>query len=140
MPSDNPKLSDAAFGKWLGLLCQHYRLAIDDDLADVYYEEFSHLTDAQFERGARLTMRYESRFPPLEKIIQFAKASGEQRAERKAFEPDTTLYDPTSPEARAARAKCRETIERLKRLRRAATSQSARTRNSGMSSLNELLR
>lgn len=105
------------FGKWLDLLSEHYGKPIVDELAEYYYSEFAHLSDAQFERGARLCMRREPRFPPLNRIIELAKATGEQRAEMKAFQPDTTVYDPNTPEAKAAREQIRQRLAALRAVR-----------------------
>jgi hypothetical protein len=107
----------AVFGKWIDLLSEHYAKCIGDELAEVYYSEFQHLSDAQFERGARLCMRREPRFPPLDRIIELAKATGERRAERQAFQPDTTIYNPHTPEAQAVRAEIRQQLAALRAVR-----------------------
>ena len=105
------------FGKWLDLLSEHYGKPIGDELAEYYYSEFAHLTDAQFERGARLCMKREPRFPPLDRLIELAKATGEHRAELKAFQPDITTYDPNTPAAKAARAEIRQQLAVLRAVR-----------------------
>lgn len=102
------------FGKWIDLLGEHYGRVISDDLAECYYSEFEHLSDAQFERGVRLCMRREPRFPPLDRIIELAKATGERRADLEEFQPDTTVYDPHTPEALAARAEIRQRLAALR--------------------------
>jgi hypothetical protein len=108
----------AVFGKWIDLLSEHYAKCIGDELAEVYYSEFEHLSDAQFERGARLCMRRDaSHSPPLDRIIELAKATGERRAERQAFQPDTTIYNPHTPEAQAARAEIRQQLAALRAVR-----------------------
>ncbi|HEY9886806.1 MAG TPA: hypothetical protein V6D02_00295 [Candidatus Obscuribacterales bacterium] len=120
------------FGKWIDLLSQHYGKPISDDLAEHYYSEFEHLSDAQFERGARLCMRREPRFPPLDRIIELAKVTGERRAELKEFQPDATPYDPNIPEAKAARAAIRQQLAVLGAVRSPAP-------QSGMTALGDTL-
>lgn len=120
------------FGKWIDLLSQHYGKPISDDLAEYYYSEFAHLSDAQFERGARLCMRREPRFPPLDRIIDLAKATGECRAELKEFQPDATPYDPNTPEAKAARAAIRQQLAALGAVR-------SPTPQTGMTALGDAL-
>ena len=105
------------FGKWIDLLGEHYGRGISDDLAECYYGEFEHLSDAQFERGVRLCMRREPRFPPLDRIIELARATGERRAELEEFQPDTTVYDPHTPEALAARAEIRQKLAACRAVR-----------------------
>ncbi|NEQ48454.1 MAG: hypothetical protein F6K00_34955 [Leptolyngbya sp. SIOISBB] len=105
------------FGKWIDLLGEHYGRVISDDLAECYYGEFEHLSDAQFERGVRLCMRREPWFPPLDRIIELARATGERRAELEEFQPDTTVYDPHTPEALTARAKIRQKLAACRAVR-----------------------
>ena len=114
------------FGKWLDLLSEHYGKPIGDELAEYYYSEFAHLSDAQFERGARLCMRREPRFPPLDRLIELAKATGERRAELTAFQPDPVTGDPNTPEVRAARAEVCQHLAAL-RAARSPASQSGMT-------------
>jgi hypothetical protein len=122
----------AVFGKWIDLLSEHYAKCISDELAEYYYSEFEHLSDAQFERGARLCMRREPRFPPLDRIIELAKATGECRSELKEFQPDTTVYDPYTPEALAARAEIRQKLAALRAVKSPAPP-------SGMTALGDAL-
>jgi hypothetical protein len=105
------------FSKWIDLLGEHYGRVISDELGECYYSEFQQLSDAQFERGVRLCMRREPRFPPLDRIIELAKATGERRAELKAFQPDTTIYNPNTPKALAARAEIRQQLAALRAVR-----------------------
>ncbi|WP_204137246.1 hypothetical protein [Halomicronema sp. CCY15110] len=120
------------FGKWLDLLGEHYGRVISDDLGECYYSEFQHLSNAQFERGVRLCMRREPRFPPLDRIIELARATSERRADLEEFQPDTTVYDPNTPEAKAARAEIRQQLGAF----RAARSP---TPASGMAALGDAL-
>lgn len=121
-------LDPEKFAQWLNLLSEFFQKPLSGRLIEVVYEELDHcLDDEQFEHGVRLAIRYESRFPTLERIIQLGKATSERRADLKEFEPDDTVYDPNTPEVRAARANVLRQLAILKARRSSAAQSGLKT-------------
>lgn len=120
-------LNSDTFMQWIRLLSEFFQKPLSNELVEVIYNELSpHLSDEQFERSVRLAIRYESRFPTLERLIRFGKATGERRADLERFQPDITAYDPSTPEVRAARAEVLQQLDALK-ARRSSAAQSGLT-------------
>lgn len=127
------------FSKWLNLMSELYQKPISEALEDFFYEEWNTLTNIQFERGARLVMRKDQRFPTIERLIELARSTSEvRRPERSEYQPDTRLqapeYDPMSSEAIAARARVREQLAQLRQARVTAAESP-----SGLTSLADVL-
>ncbi|NER80388.1 MAG: hypothetical protein F6K42_12585 [Leptolyngbya sp. SIO1D8] len=134
-------LDTKTFGKWLSLMSELYSKPVSEALGVFLYEEWSVLTDIQFERGARLVMRKDQRFPTIDRLIELARSPAEARRSEQGqgtYQPDplyqTDKYDPMSPEAQAARSKVREQLAELRRGSREST-----TFEGSLTSLSDLL-
>ena len=133
-------LSAAIFGKWLNLMSELFGKTMSDELSEFFYEEWSTLTDRQFERGARLVMRKDQRFPTIERLLELARSTSDaSRPERAEYQPDARFhdpeYDPMSPQAVAARAKVREQLAQVRQAKVTVAESS-----SGLVSLLDVLR